>query len=327
LEDAQDARPLYKDESLDAASTVPDSPEASISDSESSNDYDAPIEDECLISIRSAIDRLHRLAKAIRHPGIVSQASKANHFRPRDEFGNDKIGVFEDYSLKVIQQCCRGSADFLHHRLSKANASRRRLFLFRRKHQDVLNGRRNSSPKRRLSLSRQETQKTFSVMPDPGPKAIPIVSEPSKPRTDANSRVQSSIAKATSFVESQFKPDTSSKAASSIGGTSVASMLGQSRLPPPPKVPKTRAEFECPYCCQLLPTKILNKRLWRYVLRLMSDCVTRSTPKRASQWSLNTPKWHTAHFTFQQLTMNKATFDERSRAVHMCVRELFPARQ
>ena len=229
------------------------------------NDYDAPTEDDCLTSIRSAIDRLHRLAKAIRSPGIVSQASKANNFNPKDELGNDEIRIFEEYSLQLIKQYCPGSADFLHHRLSKANAARRRLFLFRRKHQDILNGRRDG-PLKRLSLSRPETHKAFSAMLESESEVVPIASESPKLRTDASSQIQSSIAKATSFVESQFKPDTSSKAASSIGGTSVASMLGQSRLPPPPKVPNIRTEFECPYCCQLLPTSILTKSLWRYVI-------------------------------------------------------------
>ncbi|KAF1845081.1 uncharacterized protein K460DRAFT_394818 [Cucurbitaria berberidis CBS 394.84] len=244
-------------------------PGTSESETGSSEEPDVPTEDECLISIRGAIDRLHRLAKAIRHPGIASQASKANHFNPTDEFGNNEIESFEKYSLQIVQQRCPGAAEYLHHRLSKANASRRRLFLYRRKHQDILNGRRHSSPKRRPSMSQRQTQETFSALPETKSKASQLVPESSTPQKHSDSQAQSSIAKATSFVESQFKPDASSKAASSIGGTSVASIVDHSRLPPPPRVPKTRTQFECPYCCQLVPTSILGKGAWRR--HLMKD--------------------------------------------------------
>lgn len=221
--------------------------------------------------MRDAIDRLHRLAKAIRQPGIASQTSKANHFKPRDELGQDVIEKFEKFSLEIVQQSYRGAASYLHQRLSRANAARRRLFLFRRKHQDILHGRNYNSPKRRPSLSHQETQRTFSIVHDAEPKAIPFVSGSTTPGMHPDSQAQRSNAKATTFIESQFKPSTSSKAPSSVGGTSIASILDHSRFPPPPKVPATRTQFECPYCCQLVPTSVLNKTRWRYVKLFSSD--------------------------------------------------------
>lgn len=210
-----------------------------------------------------AIDRLHRLAKAIRQPGITSQVSKALNFRPKDEFGNDAIASFEEYSLEIIRQVCPGVPDYLLRRLGMANAARRRLFLFRREHMEMLHGGEQEPAQSRSSISRRNIQVSTSALPQEVTDKKPMLPEPPKTSPDPHSRPQSSIAKATSFVESQFKPNASSKAASSVGGTSVASMFSHSRLPPPPKIPTTRKHFECPYCCQLVSTAVLSRNSWR----------------------------------------------------------------
>jgi hypothetical protein len=172
------------------------------------------------------------------------------------------IAAFEKYSKEIIRQTWGGAPDYLASRLSKANASRRRLFLYRRKHRDILRGSEDDSPAQSPLSSLQETYSTFSGSPQTAVNAIPLV-ETTAPKVIPNSQARSSVAKATTFIESQFKPATSSKAATSIGGTSIASMFSHSRLPPPPKVPKTRTQFECPYCCQLVSTSVLSKSAWR----------------------------------------------------------------
>lgn len=227
------------------------------------SDFDA--EKENLEGMRSAIDRLYRLAKAIRQPGITSQSSKANQFNPRDENGIDEIASFEKYSQDVIRQMCGGAPDYLVRRLAAANASRRRLFLYRRKHQDILHGHEHSHKSPSPMASRVGTRSIPSIVQDVDAKPSSTFLD-DRPHVTPSIHAQSSIARATSFVESQFKPATSSKAATSVGGTSIASMFCHSRLPPPPKVPKTRPQFECPYCCQLVSTTILKKTTWRYVI-------------------------------------------------------------
>ena len=73
------------------------------------------------------------------------------------------------------------------------------------------------------------------------------------------------LRRATTFAESKFQPDAPSVASSSLGGSSVSSLFQKSRLPLPPRVHRRREYFECPYCCQLVPIKFLQKRHWMLV--------------------------------------------------------------
>ncbi|KAF1815309.1 hypothetical protein P152DRAFT_181671 [Eremomyces bilateralis CBS 781.70] len=240
-------------------------PEArSLPDSEptSSEEDDLADQHEDFHRSRNAISRLNRLARAIRQRSIVSQTSKAVNFRPRNEEGNDEIEAFEQFCFAVIQSKWRNADESLQKRLAKVNASRRRLFLYRMKHQKVLGSRRRSSAKSKSSLPLQEVQLTHSTAAPLQQTSI-ISEEPPMIEDKPGSAMEESVAKASSFVESKFQPDTSSKASTSIGGTSVGSVFGRSRFPPPPYIPESRAEFECPYCCQLTSTRMLAKGHWK----------------------------------------------------------------
>lgn len=190
----------------------------------------------------------------------MSHISKANNFKPRDEYGNDEVEVFELFSLKVISTQTNSTPNFLIHRLSRSNASRRRLFLYRRKHQEFLSGKPQEPARRRPSTIKVENDGSES---EQQPAVLPLRSTPAVSQVTAESRVQSSVAKATSFVESAFREDRSSKAAGSFAGTSIASSVAEARLPPPPKVRESGNNFECPYCCQLVSVQTLRRKYWR----------------------------------------------------------------
>jgi hypothetical protein len=98
-------------------------------------------------SLIGAVDRIQRLALAIRSPRLISQASKAIHYKPSkdsDAFETQQQ-EFDAYSLRVVQHKFEGTSEVLQLRLSKANAARRRLFLYRRHRHEVLSTRRHES--------------------------------------------------------------------------------------------------------------------------------------------------------------------------------------
>ncbi|KAF2117449.1 hypothetical protein BDV96DRAFT_644867 [Lophiotrema nucula] len=247
------------------AESLPESEDLSESDfyDSASERSDDRTQEDAVESIQNAVDRLHRLAKAIRRPGLVSQASKANKFKPLNEYGEDAIQVFERVSFEIIQAKHRGASDQILHRLSKSNAARRRLFLFRRKHQEVLSGTSGQAATKRPSLTRKETQGSGTIVPGTEQTSMPSHSTAAVSRVTKRSQVDSSVARASMFDESAFRPENSSKAPSSFAGTSVASLLAKARLPPPPHVKVVGNEFECPYCCQLISSKMLERRNWR----------------------------------------------------------------
>jgi hypothetical protein len=101
-------------------------------------------------SMIGAVNRLQRLALAIRSPGLISQASKAIHYRPSKDgdIFETQQQEFEAYSLRIVQHKFEGTSEVLQLRLSKANAARRRQFLYRRHRHEVLSTRRHESPEK-----------------------------------------------------------------------------------------------------------------------------------------------------------------------------------
>ncbi|PVH91950.1 hypothetical protein DM02DRAFT_309352 [Periconia macrospinosa] len=221
--------------------------------------------------LENTIDRLYRLAKEIRKPGSISKASKAERFAPLDEFGNDVVQSFERFTLDLVRVRLDGTKPFLQHRLAKANAARRRLFLYRLEHQEVLRYRHDHQHphdvKKKQQFPPQDIHYNTSYIPThpPNPsvsrksqnkKTVAFGNPPPMPPTEVSAR-------ATTFVESEFRLSTSSKAPIADNGTSIRGVLGNGRLPAPPKIPAARKEFECKFCCQLIPAKFAKKNEWQ----------------------------------------------------------------
>lgn len=234
----------------------------SSSSQSSSTESDVTGVEDILHSIRGAIERLQRLARAIRVPGVISHASKAVKFHPKDEFGNDVVNAFKSYTLELITRKLGSTPDFLKQRLSRANASRRQLFLFRKRHQNVLSTRRRQLPEQRASLEHKDHEFEQDALEAPEMDPTPT-SKPPFPQKAPESKL-SLIEKATTFPGSRFEPPRSLKPASSVGSSTMTGILDNARFPPPPKVINTGNFFECPYCCQLTPVRDLQKKHWRY---------------------------------------------------------------
>lgn len=200
-------------------------------------------------------------------PGIVSQDSKARAFSPT----NNAVGFeeeqqhFEQFIFEMVRHKFPKAHENLQRRISRANAARRRLFLYRKHRKDVLSAKRHVSPQRQAAAIEDKEQNiVLDHLEVASEVDIDRMIEVEKQKFD-QADPQPLPNKATTFAESKFQPDAPSIAPTSTGGSSVSSFLTQSRLPPPPKVKTTGDMFECVYCYQLVPTKLLEKRLWRSV--------------------------------------------------------------
>jgi hypothetical protein len=177
-------------------------------------------------SLIGAVNRLQRLALAIRSPNVISHASKAIHYKPSkdgDAFETQQQ-EFEAYSLRIVQHKFERTSEVLQLRLSKANAARRRLFLYRRYRHEVLSTRRHESSER-PPLAPPVVPDAASGQPDTT-IAFGVATEDlhSARQTDDDSHHRP-IEKATTFAESRFQPDAPSVAPSSLGGSSVSSFF------------------------------------------------------------------------------------------------------
>lgn len=257
-------RELHKGIGLVADREESDAPPTAEHHSSQPDEHVLSIE-ENLSSICAAVDRLQRLARAIRLPGTVLHSSKAAEFSPSNEFESEQVD-FEAYILQVIKHKFGGAPEAIQSRLSKANGARRKLFLYRRHRQEILSNKRHSSPERRSLIASQAAPESISAQPDNSAEVSSANRNPPPLAGIDDGSIELPVEEATTFAESRFQPEESFKTASSLGGTSLASFFSKSRLPLPPKVSQSQKYFECPYCYQLTSTKFLQKRNWRLVL-------------------------------------------------------------
>ncbi|RDW60544.1 hypothetical protein BP6252_11927 [Coleophoma cylindrospora] len=233
-------------------------------------DLDRTPFEQRLHGIEQTIDRLYRLSVAIRRPSILSQNAKAANFVIRDEEGNDVGEQFADFALKWITHQFPDASLGLRQRLASSVTLRRKRFLYRQSHQRKLSTKQHLAPPA-------------------------LAGRPSSPAPDAESTViaRTIVEIPTQAIQSDnqqrgfLKPILPSQtSASKISGkvrTEDVFQLTPSRtptvfsgafsqqasiaVPEPPKPCLGSKEFECPYCCMMLPIKDAIASQWtRHVL-------------------------------------------------------------
>ncbi|PMD20214.1 hypothetical protein NA56DRAFT_574238, partial [Hyaloscypha hepaticicola] len=270
-------------------------------------DQDRSPFEQRLHGIEQTIDRLYRLSVAIRRPSIISQNAKAANFTIKDEDGNDVGEQFKDFALTWITHQFPEAPPVLRERLAKSVTLRRKRFLFRQSHQKKLGMKLFLTPPPRPArsaspgLDAESTVMARTVVENPVPDTHKKHNNLLKPRL--LSQTSASKVSGKFRTEDIFEP-TPSRAPTVFSG--AFTQQGSISIPDPPKPAVGSKEFECPYCCMILPIKEAVRSHWtRHVLNdlepyvcLFEDCndAHRLFRDRAA-WLSHMQETHTKQWT------------------------------
>lgn len=215
------------------------------------------------LGIVDKVNRLYAQSIAIESPALRNRASKAATYTEKDEYGNDISKLFESYTFDRLRREYPEAADFLISRLVASVSQRRRQFMY------VREGRKG----RRLPTQEVPSADT---LPPTKPMAQEISAAgdmaPLSPfsgiRTwlkDVDSKVGGN--QPSSLTETTHVPrDDMSDDERSVVSASTMETFVQDReldLPPVPETGTTGKDFECPYCCTIVPAKTGSEKAWR----------------------------------------------------------------
>ena len=214
--------------------------------------------------IEKTITRLYRLSVAIRKSATQIRKMKAASYVDRDENGHDLTSEFENFATRLIRLKYPDVSQELCQRLGYANALRRRQFLYRQRHQQKLS----------LGSSNRILDKVTESRPGVGPLVLTprngddgeSISREMRPspspvlRQDGKSALLSETM-ATALELRSFRPgDALSRVSTAI---TAAPLHGSFDVPPPPRITARAKEFQCPYCCLILPVEVASIARWR----------------------------------------------------------------
>lgn len=222
----------------------------------------APFEQR-LHGIEQTIDRLYRLSVAIRRPSIISQNAKAANFVIRDEDGNDYGEQFANFALTWITVQFPDAAPAIRERLARSVTLRRKRFLYRQSHQKKLGMQSFLSPPPRVERSTSPGLDADSTV-----IARTVVENPAQGTHVQHNKVpKSKLPSQTSAskVSGKFRTDDIIEPPPSRAPTVFSGAFtqhGSLPIPNPPEPLPGSKEFECPYCCMMLPMKEAGRSLW-----------------------------------------------------------------
>lgn len=231
-----------------------------------------------LPGIERAIDRLFRFSLLIRQPSRSSQNVKAERFIMKDEDGNELNESFAGFARQIVDHCYPDAPEFLRAKLSNGIVIRRKRFLYREHHQKKLFGvdtlREDMRQDLKYGTEIEETDITvraskaaneLSPVETLAPKLL-------RPKETNPSHTSASALQNQSLLIDTVLEDTKSNQTTAF--TATPSSSAPIELPRPPKPVPGSKEFECPYCCLMLPIKESRASHWRYVttnsMRLLS---------------------------------------------------------
>lgn len=228
-------------------------------------DQDRTSFEQRLHGVEQTIDRLYRLSVAIRRPSIISQNAKAANFVLRDEYGNDVGEQFAEFALRWISHQFPDAAPELCRRLANSVTLRRKRFLYRQSHQMKLSTKAYSTHPapltERSTAAAQNAESTVvarTIVKNQGQIPHNKHSKTFKsnmPSQTSASKVSRKIRTQDIFGMAPLKPPTEC--------SSVFPQQADISIPDPPKPPPGSKEFECPYCCMMLPIKDTIASNWR----------------------------------------------------------------
>jgi hypothetical protein len=201
---------------------------------------------------------------ALRRPSIISQNAKAANFVIKDEEGNDIGEQFAEFAFKWITHQFPDAAPAIRKRLAKSVTLRRKRFLYRQSHQKKLSTKSYLSPpplaERSPSpgLDAESTVIARTIIESPAQGNYDKQNMLLKPRLP--SQTSASKVSGKFKTEDVFEPSASrAPTVFSSTGTQQAAIA----IPDPPKLLPGSKEFECPYCCMMLPMKESTPVHWR----------------------------------------------------------------
>jgi hypothetical protein len=274
--------PNAEDESI-GDSAFDDSTSSAISSSFQGTETDS-VQDELIIAtstenslpekrlpgIEKAIDRLYRLSLLIRQPSRSSQNEKAELFIMKDEDDNELNDTFAAFALQIVNHCFPHAPEFLRHKLSHGIVIRRQRFLYRQHHQRKLSVVYSSKENMRKDLGYEanfeETDTTVRasrVADEPSLSPTLILELQRSKNSDLSQTSASALRKQNLPLDTALEDIRSNQ---STAFTATPSLSAPVELPRPPKPAAGSKEFECPYCCLILPIKESKASHWRYVI-------------------------------------------------------------
>jgi len=261
----EDKDASFEDEGTGAPSTE-DGTASAISSGDSDEetvDMDGDVPEDVRI-IRGSIDRLVRLALAIRRTSAVQQNQRAANHVEYDEDGVEKVAAFGEMALRLVQTWYPKASRTVHIRLADTMKKRRRQLLYRTQHMLKLKG----NPKRQSGVKRQylapETVRSTiqhkSTVPQSSARSV--FSLRSIALTNTRSISKLSGTEASTFIAPKFDPD----APSTIASTAVSAAASHVEVidwPSPPKTAPGAMEFVCPHCTLNTPKMEGNEEKWK----------------------------------------------------------------
>lgn len=226
-------------------------------------DQDRTPFEERLHGVEQTIDRLYRLSLAIRRPSIISQNAKAANFIIRDEDGNDVGEQFADFALQWITHQIPEAAPVIRERLAQSVTLRRKRFLYRQNHQKKLSTKAYLAPLPLTERSHSPVMDTESTVIARTIVGSPIQDthnkqnqflKPGPPSQTSASKISGKFK-----AEDVFEPPPSG--APTVFSTAITQQAAIT-IPDPPKPNPGSKEFECPYCCMMLPMKEAVSSHW-----------------------------------------------------------------
>lgn len=221
--------------------------------------------------IEEAVDYLFRLATAIRKPSIFTQNAKAHKVPLVDEEGLDREQDILKFAVTVVGHRFPEATAEIRDRLARCVVTRRKRFLYRRRHQQKLSYRPKADLAKSEPMNEDETR-TVKVLPDRS-HAADSTSVPMHRRRPAMPPSQTS---ASAFSAAKFQTPPIQTAFSQVTRTvaPTSEHISSLEIPRPPKALPGSKEAECHYCCLMLPITDLKPKQWRFVL--LKEMVTDS---------------------------------------------------
>ncbi|KAI9656216.1 MAG: hypothetical protein M1821_004879 [Bathelium mastoideum] len=215
--------------------------------------------------VERTIDRLYRLSLLIRQPSITGQNAKAEKFPITDDEGNNIDDEFAAYALEVTTHKFPDAPGYLRERLARGILVRRKRFLFRQSHQRKLSTRTvatvDTQQERRETSGSQfdnaSTVRAFRVLVDAAAQDVDGTKKVLGPQVPSQT---SASAMADNFPVEKVMVDEESKQSTIF--TNPVTRTNPVLVPDAPKLAPGSKEFECPYCCIILPVSNAKASKW-----------------------------------------------------------------
>ena len=231
--------------------------------------------------IEKAIDRLYRLSLIIRQPSRSSQNERAQRFTLTDDAGNEIDESFAVYARRIVDHKFVSAPTFLRTKLSNDIVIRRKRFSYRQAHQRKLSGvigpRNNPRDKcndtdgddaKESTVRAFNTKDGEALRMNMSPESFGL-NIPATSQTSASAIPNRPLPLATAMEDTQSNQSTMF--------TATPTMSAPVEIPRPPKPAAGSKEFECPYCCLVLPIKQSKAVRWRYVFDSTSQILSSRT--------------------------------------------------